>query len=49
MSQDGPPYLNKTQKSLTVSTAKNNIPSSLRDMRPYASHKFLKKKKQKGY
>jgi hypothetical protein len=28
---DGPPYSNKTQRSLTVSTPKNNIPSSLRD------------------
>jgi hypothetical protein len=30
-SQDGPPYSNKTQRSLTVPTPKNNIPSSLRD------------------
>jgi hypothetical protein len=30
-SQDGLPYSNKTQKSLTVSTPKNNIPSSLRE------------------
>jgi hypothetical protein len=42
-SQDSPPYSNKAQKSLTVSTPKNNIPSSLKDTRPYAYHKFLKK------
>jgi hypothetical protein len=44
---DGPLYSNKAQKSLTVSTPKNNIPSNLRDKRPYAYHKCLKKKK--GY
>jgi hypothetical protein len=43
-SQDSPPYSNKAQKSLTLSTPKNNIPSSLKDMRPYAYQKFLKKK-----
>jgi hypothetical protein len=31
VSQDGPPYSNKTQRSLTVSILKNNITSSLRD------------------
>jgi hypothetical protein len=31
VSLDGPPYSNKTQRSLTVSTSKNNIPSSLRE------------------
>jgi hypothetical protein len=32
----------KLKKSLTVSTPKNNISSSLRDMRAYAYYKFLK-------
>jgi hypothetical protein len=41
-SQDGPPYSNKTQKSLTVSTPKNDTPSSLREDRPYTCQKFLK-------
>jgi hypothetical protein len=42
VSHDGPTYSNKIQRSLTISTPKNNIPSTLRDTRPYAHHKFLK-------
>jgi hypothetical protein len=34
VSLNGPPYSNKTQKSLTVSTPQNNISSSCWMMRP---------------
>jgi hypothetical protein len=40
-SQAGPPYSNKPQKIPHSFHTQNNIPSSLRDMRPYAYHKFL--------
>jgi hypothetical protein len=36
MSQDSPPYSNKTQKSLTVSTPKTISPQARGMMRPYA-------------
>jgi hypothetical protein len=41
-SQAGPPYSNKTQKPLTVSTTKTISPQAWDMMRPYAYHKFLK-------
>jgi hypothetical protein len=41
--QDGPPYSNKAQKSLTVSTPKTISPQAWGTMRPYAYYKFLKK------
>jgi hypothetical protein len=41
---DVPPYSNKTQKSLTISTPKIISPQApLKMIRPYACHKFLKK------
>jgi hypothetical protein len=43
VSLDDPTYSNKTQ-SFTVSTPKNSIPSNWGMTRPYAYHKFLKKK-----
>jgi hypothetical protein len=49
VSQDGSPYSNKIQKSLTVSPPKTISPQAWGMMRPYAYHKFLKKKKNKGY
>jgi hypothetical protein len=39
VSQDVPPYSNKTQKSLTPKTIS---PQAWGRMRPYAYHKFLK-------
>jgi hypothetical protein len=42
VSQAGPPYSNKTQKSLTVSTPKIISPQAWGMMRTYANHKFLK-------
>jgi hypothetical protein len=47
VSQDSPPYSNKTQKSLTVSTPKTISPQAWGKTRPSAYHKFLKKKKNK--
>jgi hypothetical protein len=41
-SLDGPPYSNKTQKSLTVSTTKTISPQAWGTMRTYAYHKFLR-------
>jgi hypothetical protein len=42
VSQADPPYSNKTQRSLTVSTSKTTSPEAWGTMRPYADHKFLK-------
>jgi hypothetical protein len=44
VSLDGPPYSNKTQKSLTVSTPKTISPQVWGMMRPNAYLKFLNKK-----
>jgi hypothetical protein len=41
-SQAGPPYSNKTQKSLTVSTPKTISLQAWGTMRPYDYHKFLR-------
>jgi hypothetical protein len=42
VSQDDPPYSNKTQKYLTFSTPKTISPQAWGMMRPYVYHKFLK-------
>jgi hypothetical protein len=41
-SLDSPPYSNKTQKSLTVSTPKAISPQAWGMMRPFVYHQFLK-------
>jgi hypothetical protein len=49
VSQAGPPYSNKTQRSLTVSTPKTISPQAWGMMRPYAYHKFLKTTRATNY
>jgi hypothetical protein len=41
VSQAGPPYSNKTQRSFTVSTPKTILPHAWGMTRPYTYHKFL--------
>jgi hypothetical protein len=48
VSLDGPPYSNKTQRSLTVSTLKSTSPYIWGKMRPYAIINSLKKNKNKN-
>jgi hypothetical protein len=49
VSLDRPPYANKTQKSLTVSTCKAISPQDWGTMRPSAYHKFLRTPRVTSY